>query len=231
MKKLVYSKASLILTGLVLMLSIIAQGALVSEGLGWFARNDRVDSAGMSISVSLPDGLQGKLNSYPVTDIVDTQYTLSYDEEVFSLPTNDPNAIIYTEYKKALAVIITVNSSDGESISLALSASTGLEGVDSADNRISNCIKISHATLNEDFSVAEKTDTSFRFISITDGVASKVSSISLGSFSLTAGENKICFLIEYDESLLEYVSRQILSKDPNTFRVTYSNDIAFSITK
>jgi hypothetical protein len=77
--------------------------------------------------------------------------------------------------------------------------------------------------------VATKTDATYRFISITDGVATKTQQIDLGSFTLSEGENKICFLIEYDEELLEYVSQRILSVDPNAFRVVYSNDIVFSV--
>ena len=220
----------MMLIGLVLALSIFALGVLGNEGLGWFASNDKVLGSGMGVQVKLETGIDGELKCFPITDIIDDTYTVSYEEEVYSLPTNDPNSIIYTEYKKALAVILTFNSSTGGSVSVALSASSGLDGVDSTDNKISNCIKISPATLSDDLTVASKADTAYTFISVNDGVASKVSSLDLGRFPLTAGENKVCFLIEYDENLLEYVSRRILSKDPNVFRVTYSNDIAFSVT-
>lgn len=230
-KKVIHKRIDLTLLVLVLAFSLSALCMLSTRGLGWFASNDRVEGAGMSVAVNLPSGFEGELTCYPITEIVDTSYTVSYEEQVFSLPTNDPNSIIYTEYKKALAVIININSSAGGSVHVSLSSSTGLDGVASADNKISNCIKISAATLSDDLTVATKTDATYRFISIDGGVATKAQNLDLGRFDVTVGENRICFIIEYDETLLEYVSQRILSADPNTFRVTYSNDIAFGVAE
>ncbi|MBR5242262.1 MAG: hypothetical protein IKV20_03895 [Clostridia bacterium] len=231
MNKVVSRKITLTLLELSLLIAVVALAMLSNSGLGWFASNDRVDATEMSVSVRVSSGLTGELKSYPVTDITDDLYTIFYGEESYSLPINDPNSITYSEYKKALAIIITLNASSATEVRVSLSASSADENIDSVINKISNCIKVSTATLSEDLGVATKSQQSLSFLSVTDGEAKKSRLIDFGRFALAEGENRIVFLIEYDEELLDFISRRILKQDPGAFRITYANDINFTITE
>ena len=230
MNKTVNSRVTLILFGLVLAVSIFALGMLGNKGLGWFADNDEVDAAGMSVSVNADTLITGGLESYPVTVIEGNAYTVSYDRQMYSLPTDDPNGISYSEYKKALVVIITLDAHAAGTVHVLLSASGGADTIDNvADNKISNCIQISAATLSADGSVATKGGTSYSFVTISDGAATKTEEINFGYFDVVEGENKLCFLIEYSDALLRYISEKILSLNTGDLLVNYENDLTFMV--
>lgn len=69
MNKICNSKASVMLIGLVLALSIFALGVLGNEGLGWFASNDKVTANGMGISVDGEFDVVKSVEYYAISSI------------------------------------------------------------------------------------------------------------------------------------------------------------------
>ena len=67
--KVVNTKITLTLFGLVLALSIFALGILGNEGLGWFASNDRTEANNMSISVDGDFGVVKSVEYFSISSI------------------------------------------------------------------------------------------------------------------------------------------------------------------
>ena len=144
------AKLTCAVTAVALILSFVAYLSL-DDSLAWFSNNKEVTAQGMSVSVKGTD-YTVSLESYGVTDINGSEYT--YDSakgQWFELPTYDVQGISYSEYSKALIVVITVQSSFAEPKELNVRlVTTGNRGFDwEADNVFSNCMQITPAQINE----------------------------------------------------------------------------------
>lgn len=171
------------LVALTLILSIFAM-LLLNGSVAWFAENDSVTAGGFNVRVNSGMPITASLKSYPVTEInyTDGIYTASFDAESYTLPTEDPNGISYSEYKKALAIMITVNSTDERTVKIKFTSPSGIETIDDVENKISNCISISTARISEvdgKPTFTKIADTEASFVTINNGMASKVNEIEL----------------------------------------------------
>lgn len=100
MNKTVSSRVTLILFGLVLAVSIFALGMLGNKGLGWFADNDEVDAAGMSVSVNAVPGTVIKVDYYEISSIA-----LSGGENIYTF-SKTPIADVADRHLKEYSPIV-----------------------------------------------------------------------------------------------------------------------------
>ena len=234
MKKIFDARLGIIFISLVLILSIFAL-MILNGSTAWFAENKDVGAQGFTVTVDSDIQVSATLQSFPITAINGDIYTISRETESYMLPEHDPNSISYSEYKKALAVIITVDAHSDSVISMDLISGALSDTVitPALSNYISNCMKITPASLNADGTVATKgaplaTPT---FVDLSTNPVSKDDSIELmQGVSVHEGEvNEFCFIIEYDETLLDYIGQKILEQHLNDNKVSYADDIEFRI--
>lgn len=229
MNKLFNAKLGIFLATATLLFAILAF-MLMNVGVAWFASSLNVNANSFSVTVQKGHSMEAFLSSYPISEInYDTNvYTVERVEgkESYTLPIDDEHSISYSEYKKALAVIVSVVSDEAQTIRIELDASSNFETIGGNSNFISNCMQISSATLNG--AVAEKGTFTDRFITLGD-TPSKKGVIDLGEYEIVQGTTEICFLIEYDPNLLKYISGQVLNSGSGNAIINYSNDIKFYI--
>ena len=183
----------------------------------------------MSVSVKVTADTVATLRSYPILKIEGNAYTISYENESYTLPTNDPNEISYSAFKKALAIIIDITAEHEQDIHVAISASTGLESLPLESNFLSNCISVKRATLSgAGNDIATTTGDAETFISLDGAEAIKADEIILETMQAVQNTT-VCYIIEYDRSLLEYIHHAIQAAHPNVDFVTYANDLDFII--
>ena len=100
---------------------------LLNGSTAWFASNSGVSADGFGVKVKNEASASAFLKSYAVTEInYETgAYTTAFEESMEShiLPTEDPNGISYSEYKKALAVVLSVTASEAQTVTVKLTAS------------------------------------------------------------------------------------------------------------
>lgn len=237
LKKHIDAKLGIVFISLVLILSIFAL-MLLNGSVAWLANSINADANGMKVSVKSDMSVIATLKSHPVTKIDGNDYTIpSRDIESYEIPTHDPNGISYSEYKKALAVIITVDAHVDSTVSIVLhrDETSGVETITTPglSNYISNCIKITPATIAEDGTVATKgaalaTPT---FVNLSTDPVTKSEDIKLVEHApVYEGEvNEFCFIIEYDAGLLAYIEQKIIEQHLADNEVSYLNDIKFLI--
>ncbi len=236
MNKGLNAKISSILAALVLIIAIFAL-MLLNGSAAWFADNAQTDARGFNVKVKTKTPASVMLKSYPIDEIDEAAgvYTLYRGEESYELPTDDPNGISYSKYKKALAVIITLEAQSDATFFVLLKASSGVETVTSPSlsNYISNCMSISMAELSDDGLVATKTELGFEksFVDVSATPVEKSGQITLiENVTVPAGETKeICFIMEYNAELLDYIGNKILEQHLNDNKIMYYNDIEFQI--
>ena len=228
MVRLLSSGLAVAFVALFLCISLVAFSGM-NRSTAWFSLNTNVSANGMSVSVDDPLTIDATLTSYAISEISDNKYTLS-DEGIYTLPTNDPNSISYSEYEKALAVVIEAEAAYDTSINIILSTPhTDLSFDD--QNFISNCIKISTASLDTQSNVATINGSAQSFVTIENSTYTKDSSLTLCSVSLSeATPTKICFIIEYNQTFLEFFSNYILEQGLTISTVDFANDIEFQIS-
>jgi hypothetical protein len=223
--------ASFVFVSLLLVLSIVAFGSM-NKSVAWFSQNESVSGKGMSVSVEKPLEITASLVSYPVTAISsDGVYTIYSTKESYELPLRDPNNISFSEFEKALVVIIQLSCD--ENISVDVSAETIHEDISQeAENYVSNCIKITPALLNNDQTTAKLNGSPTSFITKNGDAWEKTDSLVFCSLDLVAGESQtICLVMEYNEEYLNAFGEYLLEqKDLTITQIDYSNDIEFHIT-
>lgn len=226
--------ASFVFVSLLLVLSIVAFGSM-NKSVAWFSQNESVSGKGMSVSVEKPLEVTASLVSYAVTAISsDGVYTISstngsYDES-YELPLRDPNNISFSEFEKALVVIIQLSCD--ENISVDVSAETIHKDIShAAENYVSNCIKITPALLNNDQTTATLNGSPTSFITKNGDAWEKTDSLVFCSLDLVAGESQtICLVMEYNEEYLNAFGEALLLQGSTITQIDYSNDIEFHIT-
>ena len=221
--------ASFVFVSLLLVLSIVAFGSM-NKSVAWFSQNESVSGKGMSVSVEKPLEVTASLVSYAVTDISsDGVYTISSTKS-YELPLRDPNNISFSEFEKALVVIIQLSCD--ENISVDVSAETIHKDIShAAENYVSNCIKMTPALLNNDQTTATLNGSPTSFITKNGDAWEKTDSLVFCSLDLVAGESQtICLVIEYNEEYLNAFGENLLLQGSTITQIDYSNDIEFHIT-
>lgn len=232
-KKLVRSFLSVLTTGAVLVLALISALTL-NRSVAWLAQNRSVSVNGMGVSVDAGGGEDVQLRAHPISQIsqIDqsTQtYTIVGSVETYELPLNDPNGIAYSEYKRALAVIIEFTCTEAADIEVYLTSSTADVTV-AADNYVSNCIEVAPATLSDDGSIATVGGDYFKsLVTVTGDTCTKATSVLLQTLSIGEGSTTLCFIIQYNEAFLTYISDRVLEAGSPYSQINYQNDITFSI--
>ena len=220
-----------------LIVSIVAY-LLLNGSTAWFAENKEVDAGGMQVTVESGIGVEVSLKSHPVTEIEGNEYTIpSRDVESYEIPTHDPSSISYSQYKKALAVIITVDAHVDSTVSICLyrDETSGVDTITTpgVSNYISNCMKITPAEIAEGGVVATKgAELSVStFVDLNSDPITKRESITLVEHAPVYADrvNEFCFIIEYDLDLLGYIEEGILAQHLNDNEVTYFGDIDFRV--
>lgn len=211
------------------MISFVAYLSL-DDSLAWFSQNKEVEAQGMSVSVKGID-YTVTLESYGVTDISDSgEY--SYDTnkgQWFELPTYDVQGISYSEYSKALIVVITVQSSLAEPKELNVRlVTTGNRGFDWASpNVFSNCMQITPAQSSENGKVTKNGDPKSFLTQSQEqdqpAIPSKASELHLETITVSNGETKVYFIIEYNSYFLDQIG------SAGSGEVKYTSDIHFIV--
>ena len=222
--------ASFVFISLLLVLSIVAFSSM-NKSVAWFSQNESVSGNGMSVSVEKPLEVTASLVSYAVTDISsDGVYTISSTNESYELPLRDPNNISFSEFEKALVVIIQLSCD--ENISVDVSAETIHKDISQeAENYVSNCIKITPALLSNDQTTAKLNGSPTSFITKNGDAWEKTDSLVFCSLDLVAGESQtLCLVMEYNEEYLNAFGEYLLLQGSTITQIDYSNDIEFHIT-
>lgn len=232
-------KFNMIFTGCVLLLSLFSFFT-ISKSKAWFSYNTNVNSGGMQISVEAPPNISASVKSYGVIDINDDNNVFTLEPmvngarpELYALPTDDPNNILYSKYHKALVLMIEITApNDDVTIELEMWTENANPSV-AQENHFSNCIKLSPATYND--STGKVTinagSTSNAFVHVNDGECEKVSSITLeDQLQLSKGvPTTLCYVIEYNTDFIEYINNYIFLHGLDYTQVDYKNDVVFSI--
>lgn len=237
MKKHIDARLGIIFISLTLILSIFAL-LLLNGSVAWFAENKDIDAGAMMVTVKSDIEVSATLESHPVTEINGSAYTIpSREIESYEIPTHDPSSISYSEYKKALVVIISVDAHVDSTISIILhrAETSGVETITSPglSNYISNCIRITPATIAEGGLVATKGDALLTptFVDLSSNPVTKREDIVLVEHApvYTDSVNEFCFIIEYDLDLLAYIEQKIIDQRLSDNEISYFHDIEFQV--
>ena len=239
MKKNLDARVGLIFVSLVLILSIFAFMLLNGSG-AWMAWNEKTSSDGFTITASKGSSLTARINSYPIKEINNSTgaYTIDNEVESHELPLDDPSSIVHTSYKKALAIVITVSGATlEERVDVFVNASAAVETfiTPALSNYISNCMRITPALVSNDGKLATKNGTAQTFVTIGEESIEKNYSLALARSAVVpaGGTLTLCYIMEYDSSLLKYLGDEILRQElldeNHEAKITYYDDIEFLI--
>ena len=218
----------LISTALILIFAFLAFFN-INGTLGWFSSNDEVSASGMNVSIRDIKDFTVELKSYSVDSVSGADYSVS-DNESYVLPTLDPSGIVYNQYERALVVMITITALNDANASLSLKTIHNELSYEQ-ENFISNCIKVSSATINGN--LATRSSDTQSFVSITNGVASKDSSLTiLDEFQMNKGDElTLCFILEYNESAIAALFEGARGEGNNFDQMSFTNDLAFVVER
>lgn len=237
MSKTLGVKVGFAITVFALLVSIVAFFTL-DKSLAWFAKNDTVETRGMSLSVRDED-VSCTLLSLGVLDIVGGVYTFENvtDAETgeriqnSELPVDDPNGISYSQYRKALVLELSITVEFDRPTQIRLV--TPNTGVSVAQNNFfSNCITVSDVMSYTENTVTKGSMTQ-SFVTVNGTSITKESSLLLYDGTVPAGERptKLYFIIEYNDVFLDYINQYILNTpEVSYFEVDYYHDVTLLIS-
>ena len=231
---------NMILVALALAISIVAF-ASIDSSRAWFALNDDVEGFGMSVSAELRAQITASIKSYGVVDILEkeTVFVLGAKDsqgnhpELYNLPVVDPNNISYSQYEKALVVIVELLSTKDINVDISINTPNATP-IFTDTNHFSNCIQVTGAAYNAEQGRAIKDSLGTKsFVSIVNGNCSKSESIVLSrGVSLEKDvPTSLCYVIEYNSDFIDYINSYILENGFTIVEVAYNNDITFNITE
>lgn len=222
---IVSSGISVFLILVFLCVSLVAFSSM-NKTTAWFTHNTEVSAKEMEVQV-LDDQVHAVLTSYAVSEISGNVYTL--DENVlYKLPPHDEEGISYSEYEKALAVVIQIFAHKDMTVNISLSTLNS-EILYEEQNHISNAVLVTKTLYDSSarsatlLSGAENAQT---FVKINGDTASKVTSLPLDSIELTAEQTvTLCYIFEYNLSFFDYAR----SQNPLIEQMSLDPDITFII--
>ena len=229
---------NMILVAVTLVISLVAF-SFINNSRAWFVSDNTVNGFGLNVSPSIGANITASVRSYGVVDVreKDTVFVLGNKDsqgnrpEIYDLPVVDPNNISYSQYEKALVVMLELVSTNDVNIDIMLNTPNDTP-IFTEENHFSNCIKVANVEYNDAQGTAVKDPLDSKsFISISNGVCSKITSITLSqSVSLKKDvPTSLCYVIEYNSEYIDYINQYILEKGLLINEIDYTNDIVFSI--
>ena len=235
MSKKLGAQIGFAITVFALLVSIVAFLTL-DKSLAWFARNDSVAAQGISLSVR-DEEVSCALRSFGVLDVADGVYTVetATDAETgervqkFDLPVDDPNGISYSQYRKALVLELLITAQEDRPTQVRLTTPNSAAALDE-ENAFSNCITVSNVVSYTENTVT-KGGTTQSFVTVSGESVTKQTSLLLYDGTLPAGEEqKLYFIIEYNDAFLDHINHYILNNDVGYFQVHYRHDVTMLIS-
>ena len=197
-----------------------------NQSAAWFLNNKNVTASGIQVTIDDPSTATASLTPYAVISIEDALYTHS-EEQTYTLPSHDPNGIIYNANEKALVILINLSVNVASNVTVTLQTSNAEISYEQ-DNVISNCMKITQATYDPQARTAlAAANTTKNFVTVAGATISKVSSLHLSNHTIGAGGTMtLCYIIEYYQEFFDYVRD---NKSGSVSEMTFINDIEFVI--
>ena len=228
MHKHLQAKIGITITSVALIFSIFAF-SVINGSLAWFANRTQADAQGFSVTAANDLGAKLSIESHPVKKIDGNSYTIEMSQTALELPLYDPENIIPTTYERAIAVIVTIEPLKSTTLSLSLLAATNADSVVSVDNWISNCLSIKQASLNGSTAtlISPTTPAQSSFLTVSSNTHQKTLEIPLLRNTSFNETQQLCYIIEYDIALLDYIAGKVLLQNPAADTITYKNDIKF----
>lgn len=215
------------LVGSVFTLTVIALLLVMAvTSYCWFAESRSVHAGGMTVSCETPDIFDVRLEVFPVTEISEQEKTYTFDSAVTdfdnTMPMYDPSDINFSKYKKALVLKFTYSLHYDSTVTLDWLAASGINLTDPCD--LSTAIQVWQASVTGETATAG--DTARSFVTVSDGSASKTTSLQYSLPGL-AGENTVWFIIQYNQSVMDYISKRYMADSTIPETIHYINDIDF----
>jgi len=206
--------------------------------MAWFITNRAQSIHASSVEVDAPGFTVNNFECYGVTAINSDSSTTSFtfaNEELFVMPTYDPQGIDYSRFLKAIVVHVSFTYTEIAPLTFYAKTlndtfTTGLSAVGIYDeNFTSNCFQFTISpgtTLTsgwETATVAYTNTETKSFVTIAS-TPSKTVSLTLGT--IAAGANDFWFVIEYNELAMDYIYNDRLT---NNKPVLYLDDISYRV--
>ncbi len=242
MSKELQAKLGVIASAFVLMLSLAAF-FIGNASTAWLAQNDSASGNLMSVNISEELTVSASLKCYGVTEISSdgNVYTVPAADssgsrvESYELPVIDPNGITYSEYEKALLVIIDVQTDEDTEISVSAcadNASGALADIVAEQNYFSNSVIITPALFDDETSSATKNGAAQQFTThMGEESFAKSGELVFPDVTVQAGGGQAAFIIEYNEPVISFATEYILYHNYDYFEIFYNNDVHFLIAK
>ncbi len=207
---------------------------LGAASFAWFSSNRDVSARGMTVEIEEGVSIDAELFSYGISNITDSSYTVDMSEEKYELPLRDPNGILFSKYQLALLIKIEMTVSEPTKVELyaeTLITDIPIEKDTIRENYISNCVTLTPATFDEATNVAQISGEAKSFTSVDDeGMYTKSKTkLQLFSGDISAGTHTLYFLMEYNESFLEFIDPYVMEHWLEEPTVTYSHDLKFAV--
>ena len=221
MNKICNSKASMMLIGLVLTLSIFAMGVLGNEGLGWFASNDRVTADDMGISVTGEFDVINMVEYFAIESISldDTKNIYTFNNT--PLGEGEKNLGLFSTLvaERQILIKITLNDNVG---AVRVSATSSADGyiadetpnISKEHNSLSSVVEFYSVpadavdTSGDKYVISSEAfeDNSSRFADVeVDGNRADISFTPYISVCETSGDNVIYIIVDYYEAAAEHI--------------------------
>ncbi len=222
---IISSGFSLLLVLVFLCVSLVAFSGM-NNSSAWFVRNEEVSAEDLSV-ILLDDQVHATLSSYAVSDISENLYSLA-EATSYRLPTHDEEGISYSEYKKALAVVIEIYAHKDMTVTISLDT-LNEEIICEEDNFISNAVRVTKTTYDPSARTATLlagAENEKSFITMDGNTATKDTSLDLDSIDLVRDEVvAVCYILEYNEAFFDYARTQ----NPLIDEMTLKTDIDFIV--
>lgn len=221
--------------------TMVGIGAFTYTTLAWFAKNNARQVQMDSVRVTIPGFAVTGFDCYEVTTLTKGETTTSINfanELATSLETYDPQWQEYSTFLPAIVVHVQFSYEAEESVTFSAttentSFSTGTTGSgDTDDNFTSNAFQITLSSgpssplgeswTSSSLSYANNDSNSFVTISQTP---SKEASIAIDT--IYPGDSEIWFVLEYDQTIMEYLSNARIGNDRD---VVFSDDITYLVS-
>ena len=231
---------NMILVAVALTISLVAFSSMRSS-LAWFSENKEVSAFGLTVSADAGPQITATLTSHGVLDILEenTVYVMEAKDgegkrpEMHELPVVDPNNISYSQYAKALVIVIDLVASEDVKIDVWLNTPHAIVTI-AEESYLSNCIQVREATYNDAGNTATVDSlTSQTFVSISNNTYTKVTSLLLSnSVSLQKDvPTTLCYVIEYNNEFIDYVNQYVLENALTIMKIDYQGDITFAVSE
>ncbi len=230
---------TLILLYLNIVATLVVAASFTYTTMAWFITNRAQSIHASSVEVDAPGFTVNNFECYGVTAINSDSSTTSFtfaNEELFVMPTYDPQGIDYSRFLKAIVVHVSFTYTEVAPVTfyaktLTNTFTTGNSAVGIYDeNYTSNSFQFTISpgtTLTSGWETASVTYTNANtksFVTIAS-TPSKTTSLTLGS--IAAGASDFWFVIEYNEAVMDYIYNDRLT---NNKPVLYLDDINYQVS-